>query len=178
VPSHPDRSAGLRFVGYSVQSFSPVGLAFGFIVAGSAANRILYRGAQVASLAPTVVALVALVLLLFVGPLLVFLPQLLRAWRRGTLEYGAIAAKLGRQFEGKWFRRGATIDASALEIQDFSATTDLYQVVSNVYDIHLVPVGLVSLALLVAVTIAPFPVIALMFIPADVIFKEVVSLLL
>jgi hypothetical protein len=178
VPAHPDRTAGLRFVAYSVQAFSLVALALGVIFAGSAANRILYRGALPESLTPAVIVLVAVVIVVFAGPLLTFSGHLLRAWRRGTLQYSALAGRLGRQFEGKWFRHGAVIDRSALELPDFSATTDLYQVASNVYEVRLVPISVASLGILVAMAILPFLVLALMFIPFNEIVAEIATLLL
>ncbi len=178
VPAHPDRTAGLRFVAYSVQAFSLVALALGTIVAGSAANRILYRGISPDTLTFGVLAVAASVTVIFAGPLLTLSGHLLRAWRRGTLQYSALAGRLGRQFEAKFFKNGATIDASALELPDFSATTDLYQVASNVYEVRLVPISLASLAIVVAMAILPFLAIALMFIPTDVIVEEIAKLLL
>jgi hypothetical protein len=178
VPAHPDRTAGLRFVAYSVQAFSLVALALGVIVAGAAANRILYWSASPQSFKFVVLALVAFVVVVFAGPLLVFFTHLLRAWQRGTLQYSALAGRLGRQFESKWLRHGATIDASTLEVGDFSATTDLYQVASNVYEVRLIPISLTSFGMLVGMTILPFVVIALMFVPVDVIVAELAKLLL
>jgi hypothetical protein len=178
VPAHPDRTAGLRFVAYSVQAFSLVAFGLGAIVAGSAANQILYRGATPESFSFAVIGLAASVVIAFAGPLLTFSGHLLRAWRRGTLQYSALAGRLGRQFEGKWFRNGAAMDVSVLELPDFSATTDLYQVASNVYEVRLVPVSVASLGILVAMAIAPFLVVALMFIPFDVIVSEIAKLLL
>ena len=178
VAAHPDRAAGLRFVGYSVQSYGVAALAFGFIVAGQAANRIIYRGAELLSFKDIVIGLVALVIVLFVGPIAVFTTHLMRAWLRGTVQYGAIATRLGREFEAKWFRGPSTIDDSALQVQDFSATTDLYQIVGNVYEVRLLPVGLVSIGILVGMTIAPFPAIALMFVPIGDIIDRAISLLL
>jgi Protein of unknown function (DUF1269) len=40
---------------------------------------------------------------------------------------GTLASDVGRQFERKWLTRTEAIDAGALEVPDFSATTDLYQ---------------------------------------------------
>lgn len=178
VPAHPDRTAGLRFAAYSVQAFSLVSLALGTIVAGSAANRVFYRGASPETFKFAVLAVIAVVLVAFAGPLLTLSGHLLRAWRRGTLQYSALAGRLGRQFEGKFFGSGTTIDASALELPDFSATTDLYQVASNVYEVRLVPISVASLGILVAMAILPFLAIALMFIPFDVIVQEIAKLLL
>ena len=178
VPAHPDRTAGLRFVAYSVQAFSLVSLALGAIVAGSAANRVFYRGASPETFKFAVLAVIASVLVAFAGPLLTLSGHLLRAWRRGTLQYSALAGRLGRQFEGKFFRDGATIDASALELPDFSTTTDLYQIASNVYEVRLVPISVASLGILVAMAILPFLLVAMVFIPFDVIVEEIAKLLL
>ena len=177
VPAHPDRTAGLRFVAYSTQAFSIVAFGLGVIVAGSAANGIVYRGASLNSLKVPLFALVASVVVIFAGPLLTFIGHLLRAWRRGTLQYSALAGRLGRQFEGKWFGNGV-VDASTLEAPDFSATTDLYQVASNVYEVRLIPISVASLGILVAMAIVPFIAIALMFIPFDTIIEEIAKLLL
>jgi hypothetical protein len=165
-------------VAYSVQAFSLVALALGTIVAGSAANRVLFRGASLDTLTFAVVAVVAAVIVIFAGPLLTLSGHLLRAWQRGTLQYSALAGRLGRQFEGKFFRDGATIDASALELPDFSATTDLYQVASNVYEVRLIPISVASLGILIAMAILPFLAIALMFVPFDLIVEEIAKLLL
>ena len=178
VPAHPDRTAGLRFVAYSVQAFSLVALALGAIVAGSAANRVLYRDGSPETLGFAVLAVVGSVIVIFGGPLVTLSGHLLQAWRRGTLQYSALAGRLGRQFEGKFFRSGTTIDASALELPDFSATTDLYQIASNVYEVRLVPVSVASLGILLTMAILPFLLVALMFIPFDVIVEEVAKLLL
>jgi hypothetical protein len=177
VPAHPDRTAGLRFVAYSVQAFSLVALAIGTIAAGATANRIQNTGAPLESFWLIPVELVAGVVAVFAGPLLTFFSPLLRAWQRGTLQYSAIAASLGRQFEKKWLRGGAAINEETLGVPDFSATTDLYQVVSNVYEVRLMPISVVSLGILVGMTVIPFLVLALMFTPIDVIVNRIASLL-
>jgi hypothetical protein len=178
VPAHPDRTAGLRFVAYSVQAFSLVALALGAVVAGSTANEVLYRGGSLGAFKIGTLAVIGLVILVFAGPLVTFSGHLLRAWRRGTLQYSALAGRVGRQFERKFFRNGAVIDASALELPDFSATTDLYQMASNVYEVRLIPVSIVSLGILIGMAILPFLAVALMFIPFDAIVEEIAKLLL
>ena len=112
------------------------------------------------------------------GPPLALSRHLLCAWRRGTLQYSALAGRVGRQFEGKFFRDGAVVDAATLELPDFSATTDLYQVASNVYEVRIVPVSIVSLAIVVAMAIFPFLVIGLTFVPFDTLVEEIAKLLL
>jgi hypothetical protein len=176
VPSHPDQAAGLRFVGYSAQAFAPVALALGTIAAGSMANRILLDGTAPKNLIYVLVTLAVLVLILFVGPLLVFSRQLLRAWKRGTFEYGALTTHVGREFERKWLR--GDIGESALAAPDFSATTDLYDVAAHVWEVRIIPIGFMSLAMLLVAAMLPFLLVAAMFTPVDVIIRNVAGLLL
>ena len=176
VPSHPDHSAGLRFVGYSTQAFAPVALALGVIVAGSMANRILTGAFGLELLSPVLITLAITVILLFIGPLLVFSGHLMAAWKRGTFEYGALAARVGREFERKWKQRA--IDEDALSAPDFSATTDLYDVASHVWDVRVIPVGFLSFAILMAATLLPFLIVGAMFTPVDVLAEHLAGMLL
>jgi hypothetical protein len=175
VPVHPDRCSGLRFVGESVQAFSGVGLALGVIVAGTVANR-LRDGAETISFTILVLCLIVLVLSLFVCPLLAFSMKLLQSWRRGVFEYGALSARVGRVFEDQWCHR--RIDDTALSAPDFSATTDLYQIASNVGEPRIIPVGLIGVAILIAATLLPFAAVVAMFTPVDVILEHVAGFLL
>jgi hypothetical protein len=95
---------------------------------------------------------------------------------KGIFSYGQLADAMGRQFERKWFTR-TRIDADALEAPDFSATTDLYQVVSNVYDMGVLPFELRALIALGVSALLPFVPVVIMALPMKVILKEVASLL-
>ena len=53
----------------------------------------------------------------------------------------------------------------ALSVQDFSATTDLYQVVANVSAMRVTPVNLWILIPLVVATLLPFVPIVLAILP-------------
>jgi hypothetical protein len=178
IPSHPDHAAGLQFVGYSLRAFSLLGLALGAIGAGMVANRVVHAGASPTAYIHFVVALVACVVVLFSGPLLVFTAKLFYAKWRGTFEYGALALSEGQQFERKWFHRARSIDASVLEASDFSATTDLYQVVSNVYAMGVIPLDLRNLVFLMLATLLPFAPVALIAVPLEVVMTKLSELLL
>ena len=173
VPAHPDLSAGLKFVGHSLRSFSVVGFALGTIVAGTLANRIS-RGAEVLVCKDAAIGLAVVVVVLFGAPLLVFTHRLLAAWRRGILEYSALADRLGRAFETRWIEgeRGR----SMLEAPDFSAAIDLYSVVGNAYRMKVIPVDYESLAALVVATLAPIGPVLLLRLPIEVIFEELAKL--
>ncbi|HYD15434.1 MAG TPA: hypothetical protein VEA77_03445 [Hyphomicrobium sp.] len=177
VASHPDHTAGLSFLGHSLRAFAIVALALAAIAAGRSAHIVLEGGGlPTPQLAFNVSFLIAL-LALFTGPLLVFAPVLRDVWLRGTLEYGALAERVGKAFEDKWLTKGKSADPAALDQPDFSATTDLYQVVSNVYAIRLVPVDLKDLIALAIAVLIPFVPVVLLAVPTDVIWSGIKSLL-
>jgi hypothetical protein len=177
IPAHPDRAAGLRFVGYSLRAFSLLGLALGTISAGTVANGVVHEGLHLSHFAHAIAGVAAFSVIAFCGPLFLLLPVLTREWRRGMFEYGALADRFGRHFERKWFD-GRKMDESTLEVQDFSAATDLYQTVGNVYQMRLLPFELRSVALLVIATLLPYVPVVLMATPIDAILGMAVNLLM
>ena len=105
------------------------------------------------------------VLLLSAGPLVVFSRRLFQARRRGLFEYGNLAGAVGHQLELKWINRAESINQNALDVPDFSAATDLYQTVSNVYQIKPVPVELRDVIAVVVATLLPFLPVLLYVMP-------------
>jgi len=176
ISAHPDRAAGLNFLNVSLLAFLPVAFTFGVISAGSSASRVANKSITLDDVKTTLIGLLIFVLLLFVGPLLVFVFNLYRAKVEGMFHYGQLADALGRQFEGKW-TTGEEVGPDALEAPDFSATTDLYQVVANTYNIKLVPFEARALITLCVVTLLPFIPVALMTIPLKVLLQNVAGLL-
>jgi hypothetical protein len=176
VPSHPDRLAGLKFVGFSLRAFAVLGFAFGAIVAGTLGNRVIYGGASLLAYKVPVLGFVAFIVVLFGAPPLVFSRNLIAVRRRGIAQYGSIAGGLGREFERKWFGE-KRVDEESLQVEDFSALTDLYQVASNVYQLNIVPVDYASVVSLSLMTLLPFAPILLVGVPFEVIVKGVAKLL-
>lgn len=86
--------------------------------------------------------------------------------------------RLGTEFEAKWLRPDSKVDAEALTIQDFSATTDLYGVASNVYAMRLVLFDLRAAIAVAVAALLPFVPIWLSAIPAKTIIDHLVGLVL
>lgn len=175
LPVHPDHTGGLKFVGYSARAFAPLGLALGAIVAGSVANQVEYADAPLLAFKFVIGGLLLVVAALFIGPLLVFGDKLLRTWQRGVFEYGALANRVGENFERKWLGRHDCDDA--LDAPDFSATTDLYQIVSNAYAMRLTPIDIGSAISLLVATAVPFVPVLLLAIPFYEIIEVMTNLL-
>jgi hypothetical protein len=175
-PAHPDQSAGLRFLAYSLRDFSALGFAFGTLVAGNLANRVVRHEVTMSDYQLGFLGLVAFIVVLFGGPLLLFTGQLQRAWRSGVHQYGRLAGDVGRQLESRWLHE-ARVDEQALGVQDFSAVTDLYQVVGNVYGMRLLLIDARSVAILILSTLLPLLAVALSSLPRDVL-RSIVKLVL
>lgn len=176
VAAHPDKAGGLKFVGMSVRAFAPVAFAISVIVAGTVANRIMHDHASPLAFKYAVAGFAVLMMALFVSPLFVFINPLVTASRRGMYDYGALARGLGQQMERRWLGHG--VDAEALDANDFSATTDLYAIVTNVYAMNAVPVSLQNLVMLLLATLLPFVPVLLMAFSPQVVLQELMKLLL
>lgn len=176
IASHPDRCAGLAFLGQSVRAFSIVGMAVMMVAAGRSAQLVLGGDATPTQNFYFNIGLAAVLLVVFVAPLLAFTSSLMGAWRHGMLEYGALAARAGHAFEAKWLKADHA-DGEILEQPDSSALTDLYQVVANVGSLHFVPVSLKDLAMLVVAMLIPFVPVVLLAIPVSVIMANLRGLL-
>ena len=119
-----------------------------------------------------------MVVVIFLVPPLVFGRMLLMAWRRGIFEYGALASRLGTQFENKWLGPDRVVDPESLEKPDFSSTTDLYGVTANVYSMRPIlfdPRAALSLAV---AALLPFAPIWLSVIPAKVILSQLLKMVI
>jgi hypothetical protein len=146
-------------------------------VAGGLANQIRV-GASLNDFRLLVVAFLLFVLAFFVAPFLVFTPALRRLRNRGTVEYGTLSCAVGHEFEAKWLNNGGRNDKSeALSAPDFSSTTDLYSIVSNVYQIRYLPFGSKEVGELIVFTLLPFVPVVLLSVPVDTLLRDLKQIL-
>jgi hypothetical protein len=176
VPAHPDQAGGLQFLAYSPRIFATLALPVAIVVAGSLANKVIAGASPMGHEAtPFITALV--MLLLFGSPPLVFSRALVVAWRMGVYRYGNLASRAGEAFETRWVDESTKIDADLLERPDFSATTDLYAVVANVYAMRQAIYDIQSLLAVIVATVLPFAPIWLSAIPFNTIVDHLVDAL-
>lgn len=178
LPSHPDRVGGLRFVNTSLRGFRLISFGLGAVTAGSVADRVVYDGEKLANFKGLLIALMVMLLVLFAGPLTVFLWRIRHAKWRGIFEYGVLANRLGREFEAKWLSAGTQVKQDVLEQPDFSATTDFYGVAANVYEMKDLPFTLTDLIGPLVPALVPFVIVALFTIPIQVVIDGTIKLLL
>ena len=177
VAAHPDGLGGLGFLEGALRAQLPFAFCMGVGLAGAVANRVFHDGHKLIAFRHLPLILIGAVLLICIAPYFLFTGTLMRMRRQAMLSYGAFARAVGEQFEKKWLRRADSLDEDVLEVPDFSTTTDLYSVVSNINNIHVIPVGRVDLYALIFVALIPGIPVVIASIPFDTVIRDSMKLL-
>jgi hypothetical protein len=174
VPTHPDRSAGLAFLGKSAYAFGPILFAQGAMLAGVVASRVLYRGESLLSFKLQIVGFVAFFVLIILAPLLMFTPALARAKRKGLADYGLLAQRYVHGFEQKWVLADRASSEELLGTGDIQSLADLGNSYALVRDMRPIPFGLEDISRLAAATAAPLlPLLLTIFSPEELIMRVI-----
>lgn len=177
IPTHPDRNGGLGFLGGSAFAFAPLLTAMGAAVSGMIANRILHEGASLAAFKLEIVLLVAISMLLVLGPLLVFAPVILAAQRKGLREYGAFAAEYTRGFDRRWLRGGDHEGGQLLGAADIQSLADLGTAFSVIREMKPAITSRAVFAQLTVATLLPFIPLLFTMIPLDELLDRIIGAL-
>jgi hypothetical protein len=177
LASHPDRTAGLAFLGSSLRAFAYVALGFSTIAASRTAQALGTRSDVPLHVIYFNVGALSFIAFLFIAPLTVFSPTLMRTSRAGSLAYGALAQRIGRALERRWLSGKAEGSDDILHVQDFSATIDLYSVVTNARGVRFLPASRRDLISLAGALAIPFLPVVLMRVPIRVVWQHVSGLL-
>jgi hypothetical protein len=172
IPTHPDRSAGLAFLGKSAYAFGPILFAQGAMLAGLVASRVLYRGESLLSFKLQIGGFIVFFVLAILGPLLMFTPQMARAKRKGLADYGLLAQRYVESFEQKWVLRDPGPSEELLGAADIQSLADLGNSYGLVREMRAVPFGLEDISRLAAATAAPLlPLLLTIFSPEELIMR-------
>lgn len=167
-PAHPDLAGGLGFLEHAATSFLCVQVATGAVIAGRLAVKMLPVREEIAGF--TVITLV-----MVLGPIALFARKLFRAKRRGELRYGALASRHNRLFGERWFGGQGP---EPLGDPSFSSLADLNSGYRAISRMRPLPVGRLSLLLILAVCLAPAVPALLGGVPLNDMFLRVVKTLL
>jgi hypothetical protein len=180
IPTHPDRSAGLGFLSVVTDAFAPFLFAHGTMVAGRIADGVLYEGMTLAQYELELILIPAAILLLVLGPELVFAPKLWVAKRQALLEYGALAERYVREFEDKWLR-GERSDSGTeplLGSADIQSLADLGNSLDVIQRMRPMPASRETILLLCLFTVLPLAPLPLVIIPVDELIDRLMKVLL
>jgi hypothetical protein len=172
IPTHPDRAAGLAFLGKSAYAFGPILFAQGAMLAGVVAERVVYRGQSLISFKLQIAGFVVFFVLAILGPLLMFTPKMAEAKRKGLADYGLLAQRYVENFEQKWVVRDPSASEDLLGTSDIQSLADLGNSYAMVRDMRPIPFWLEDVARLAAVTAAPLlPLLLTIFSPDELVMR-------
>ena len=123
--SHPDQAGGLGFLGIAQIGFGSLAFGLSSILAANTAFLIVFKGADIEAFKIPFAAYLVFVNLIFLGPLLVFLPLLARTRRQGLREFSTLANRYDYAFVEKWIRGKAPADEPLLGTGDIQSLADL-----------------------------------------------------
>lgn len=177
VPTHPDRAGGLGFLGGAHRPLGLLAVAVGSVLSGRYCSEILYGGASFQALKTSIVSFVVLMLILCLGPLVVFAPRLVATRRKGLIEYGALALRYTTDFDRKWLRGGAPPDEPLLGSGDIQSLADLGGSFERIEGMRPVPFGLKDVTALAAASAAPMLPVAATVMPIEELVKTILKIL-
>jgi hypothetical protein len=178
ISTHPDRVGGLAFLSGIVFAFTPLAVAHGALLAGMIANRIFYLGAKLPQFQIETALMVAFLLVIVLGPLLVFTPQLAVAKRTANREYGTLAQRYVREFDFKWLRGGASSDEPLVGSADIQSLADLDGSFDVIRTMRVAPITRGSVLTLAFATLLPASPLILTVIPVEKLLSTLVSVIL
>ncbi len=158
MSTHPDRAAGLGFVGDAQRHYFVVVSAVATAAAGTLADEIVYAGVPLASYEFLVAVFVAAMLLVFLGPLLMFTPRMIEARFQSLHDYHALALTHNWMFDGKWVHGDNPKGEPVLGTPEISSLADLgtaYEMLSKMRPVPFDPADALVLALAVLTPMTP-----------------------
>jgi hypothetical protein len=162
--THPDGTAGLRFLSLTGRAYTVFLLAMGTVLAGMIANRIFYAGAKLLDFKLEIIGWVAVLVLLILGPMLIFVPKLRAVRRRGMLQYSRLGQRYAGEFQRKWADDGPRPGEPLLGHADIQSLADLRNAFLVVDGMQLTPFGMKNVANLAAYVLLPIaPLLLTMF---------------
>ncbi|HTT18046.1 MAG TPA: hypothetical protein VMG82_03810 [Candidatus Sulfotelmatobacter sp.] len=172
IATHPDRCAGLAFLGKSAYAFGPILFAQGAMLAGLVASRVLYKGESLLGFKLQIGGFIAFFVVVILAPLLMFTPKMARAKRKGLADYGMVAQHYVESFEQKWVLGQRDTSEELLGTGDIQSLADLGNAYSVVREMRPVPFGLDDITRLAAATAAPLvPLLLTILSPEELIMR-------
>jgi hypothetical protein len=124
-----------------------------------------------------IAAAVIFLVLIFVGPLLVFGGRIAQVKRTGLLEYGALAQRYVRDFDTKWLRGGVAAGESSLGSEDIQSLADLANSFEVIRTMRMAPVAVQDIILVALSVLLPIAPLLLTVMPLEQLLKLVFGLL-
>ena len=177
VPSHPDRAGGLGFLQIQPAAFSLVVFTLSSVVCASVAQQMMEGHLHLVQFKGPLVALVAILSVLFICPLTAFGPRLRRTRLRGRFEYGTLAGRHVRGLHQRWIEGKTVEDDAILDAPEIGPAADVATLYELATRMRTLPLGLQPWLVVVIPAVLPLLPVATLEIPLKEILTKVLGML-
>lgn len=171
LPTHPDESGGLGFVGEAQRFFAIILFAYSFAATGVIANSLIYDNGRLSSYVPAIAIYAICALLILTLPLVIFTPKLLAAKRVGLHQYGSLATAYSRDFQNKWVRGENPQHDALLGTSDIQSLADLANSYTIIQKMNAFPIDLRTIVHIVIAALLPLAPLLLAIMPPKDLLK-------
>lgn len=171
VGTHADQAGGLGFLGTAHTSLGIFAFALSCVLSGEAAFILVFQGTSIDAFKIPYMVLLATVQLFFLGPLLVFVPTLIRTRIEWLRAYGLLVCQYNRAFHDKWILGQAPPQEPLLGNADIQSLADLGNSFEYIRNMKVVPFSLRVMIQLAVITSLPCVPLVLLVMPLDDILQ-------
>jgi hypothetical protein len=177
VPTHADGAGGLGFLGALHSSFGILAFALSSVLSAAAAFLIVFEAIPIEAFKVHFVTALVGFELLFLGPLAVFCPAMVRARQAWMRQYSLLVLRYNRAFHAKWIEGKEAEGGPLLGSSDMQSLADLGNSFEFIRAMKVVPFSVRVILQLAVVTLLPALPLVLLVVPVekilDVITKAV-----
>jgi hypothetical protein len=155
IPTHPDRSGGLGYIGIVQENFSPLIFALSSVVSANLAVNIYGGSLPHETVYHLSIFILVLTALLFIGPLFFFILKLRTCRTNGLLNYTGFAFEYVKSFESKWINDRDEERKSILGTSDIQALADLANSFNIIRSMQFIPADKRNLIIIIAAVVLP-----------------------
>jgi hypothetical protein len=175
IPTHPDQHGGVGFLGMSSLAIAPTV----FVICGAIGStwriQILDHGAHLMNFKIDAIVLLVIMLIVAMGPLILFVPKLGRLHRQGILQYGTLGQIHSVDFHKKWILNRKGHEEEFLTASEISTLVDYASSYENVEKLQPFPLDRGAVVWLVLATAIPLLPVVLAEIPFITVVKGLLA---
>lgn len=164
TPLHPDRSAGLGFLAIYPGIYSGLAFALSCVIASNMVKDLALEQHSPETVWFAIAGWMAINLLLFLGPLLVFAGPLYAARERALIDYGRMVTRHHVAFQRKWIGE-ARGDEEFTGTSELSAISTVNSCIKALQEMRLVPLDRGAVMQLIVAAGAPMLAVVATLVP-------------
>ena len=176
TPTHPDAAGGVAFLGKGLIPFGTILFALSAVVSASIARQILLAGARLEDYQWSYLALFIIALIVFAGPMLIFVPKLVALKQRGLMEYGTLGSEYTQAFHRRWIEGSGAAEEPLLGTADIQSLADLGNSFEMIRKMRVLPVAPADFIAMVLPGLIPAIPLAATVMPVGEILKDLLKL--